>query len=115
MDRDLGALVDARDFAALEERLAAMKTAQLVKDWPALTPLQRLVCFKLIDAARSLEVYEALPFASKYELLAGFPLQAIAPVLEPLDLVERRRFVALPRDFYDRMFRSLVSEQAAGR
>lgn len=113
--RSLSELVEARDYAGLEERLAAMKTAELAAAWPPLTAMQRLVCFKLLDAARALELYEALPFREKYELLCGFPLQSIAPVLEPLSLAERRRFVALPRDFYERMFRLLAAEQAASR
>ena|SRR6185503_3321565 len=111
----LSALVDARDYAALEERLAAIKLGELVEVWPSLEAMPRLVCFKLLDATRALELYELLPFLSKYELLCAFSLQSIAPVLEPLGIVERQRFVTLPRDFYDRMFRLLVAEQAASR
>lgn len=111
----LAELVEKKDYAALEERLAGLSTAKLARAWPPLSAMQRLVCFKLLDAGRALELYEALPFREKYELLCGFPLQAIAPVLEPLSLVERRRFVTLPREFYERMFRLLVAEQAAPR
>lgn len=100
-----------RDYGRLETLMAAANLAELALLWPALAPLEKLVLFKLLDAPRALEFYARLPFNEKYFLLCGFPLQAVAPVLEGLPPAERRRFVQLPREFYDRMFRQLVSER----
>ena len=74
--------------------------------------MQKLVVFKLLDAPRALELYGTLPFREKYFLLMGFPLNSIAPVLEGLSAAQRRHFVQLPRQSYDRMFRQLISESA---
>lgn len=108
----LRTLLRARDYAALEPELAAAALPALAKAWPALEPMEKLVAFKLLGAARALELYALLPFAERYFLLGGFPLQSIAPVLEGLGPLERRRFVQLPRDFYDQMFRRLVDDTA---
>ena len=86
--------------------------AELAKTWTKLPALDKLVAFKRLDAPRALEFYTLLPFNEKYFLLCGFPLQSIAPVLEGLPLGQRRRFVSLPREFYERMFRQLVAERA---
>jgi hypothetical protein len=58
-----------------------------------------------------MQLYAALPMKEKYYLLCGFPLQSIAPVLENLTTAQKRHFVQLPRENYDRMFRQLVSER----
>lgn len=91
--------------------MSSANLAELAIAWPKLKPLQKLTLFKLLDAPRALEFYARLPFDEKYFLLCGFPLQSIAPVLEGLSSADRRRFVQLPREFYDRMFRQLVSER----
>jgi len=97
------------DYAALEKSLAEADLAELAASWSALAPMRKLVAFKLLDAPRALELYEKLPFAERYFLLCGFPLQSIAPILEKLSPLERRLFVQLPRGFYDRMFRMLAA------
>lgn len=104
-------LLRARDYAALEAALARAPLADLAAAWTKLSPLDKLTAFKLLDAPRALEFYSGLEFKEKYLLLCGFPLQSIAPVLEGLPPAQKRRFVQLPREFYDRMFRQLVSER----
>lgn len=104
-------LLRRRDYAAVENALQTADLGALAQEWADLAPLERLVAFKLLDAPRALDLYERLPFKDKYHLLCGFPLQSIAPVLEGLPLGERRRFVQLPREFYDRMFRRLISDR----
>ena len=98
-----------RDYAGLETLLADAELAVLLKFWPRLPPLDRLVAFKLLDAGRALEFYTLAPFKEKYFLFSGFSVNSIAPVLEDLPPLERRRFTPLPREFYDRMFRKLLA------
>jgi len=98
----------AKDYAALEAALSAVSARELPKLWAGFKPLERLIVFKLLDAERALAVFELLPLEEKYFLFGGFPLAAIAPVLEDLPLMQRRHFVQLPRDAYERMYRSLL-------
>ena len=101
---------DAR-YADLETLLADMDLENLIRLWPRFKPLEKLVLFKLLDAPRAMDFYGLLSFKEKYYLLCGFPLNTIAPILEGLKPSQRRIFVQLPRKFYDRMFRQLVSER----
>lgn len=96
------------DYAQLEKVVSEADLGALVSLWTRLRPLEKLTVFKLMAAPRALEFYALAPFKEKYYLLCGFPLGAIAPVLEGLPSLERRRFAQLPRKFYDRMFRQLV-------
>lgn len=105
-------LLAGKDYPALERLLAGQKPKETAALWPRLSQLERLVVFKLLDASRALEVFDLLPFEDQYLLLCGFPLQAIAPVLEGLPFAQRRPFVQLPRDFQDRMFRRLAAARA---
>jgi len=73
--------------------------------------MSKLVLFKLMDANRAMAFYASLPMKEKYYLLCGFPLSAIAPILEDLEPSRRRVFTQLPREFYDRMFKLVVSER----
>lgn len=101
-------LIEARKFVELEADLAKLSSAEAARAIAALAPLEKLIAFKLLDASRALEVFDALPFEDRYLVLCGFPLQSIAPVLEDLTYAQRRPFVQLPRDFYERMFRKLA-------
>src|SRR5206468_3053847 len=105
-------LLEKKDYPGLETLVAQAELETLAEIWLQFRPLDKLVVFKLMDAVRAMELYERLEFKEKYHLLCGFSLQAIAPVLEPLTAVQRLVFVALPREFYDRMFRRLLSERA---
>ena len=107
--RRLKELLEARDYASLEPELGGCPLPALAAAWPKLSPMQKLVAFKLLDAPRALELYGLLVFEDRYHLLCGFPHQSIAPVLEALPPSERRRFVQLPRDSYDAMYRRLIS------
>ncbi|OGR84204.1 MAG: hypothetical protein A3J74_07790 [Elusimicrobia bacterium RIFCSPHIGHO2_02_FULL_57_9] len=104
-------LLENKDYAGLEQLMTDAGLVELAQAWPRFKPLDKLILFKLLDAARAMEFYGLLPFKEKYYLLCGFPLNSIAPVLENLDAAGRRRFVQLPREFYDRMFRQLVSDR----
>lgn len=106
-------LLVEKDYVALEKRLSEGRAKELAAVLRGLEPLDKLVAFKLLDAVRAMEVFQALPFDEKYLLFSGFPLQAIAPVLEELPPAPRRAFVQLPREDYDRMFRNLLSESPA--
>lgn len=103
----------ARSFPELRRALATLPRKELLAAWPSLSPLERLICFKLLDAASALSVFEALPFEERYFLFSGFAADSVAPVLEDLPASERRLFVALPKDAYDRMFRGLLGEARA--
>lgn len=104
-------LLDEADYASLERRVADAEPDALAKIWPQFLPLQKLVLFKLMDAPRALDFYGRLPVREKYFLLCGFSINSIAPILETLSPMQRRHFVQLPREFYDQMFRQLVSER----
>lgn len=106
----IGTLADRADYAALKALATAADRAELVEVWDKLKPMDKLVVFKLMSAPAALEFYDRLSFREKYFLLCGFPLASIAPVLEAAGPAERRLFVQLPREFYDRMFRRLLAE-----
>lgn len=101
---NVAAPLRAKDYAALEKELAACRLDDLARAWAPMNAMDKLVAFHLLDAPRALELYEKLPFDEKYFLLGGFSLQSIAPILE----TTKHRFVPLPRDYYDRMFRGLT-------
>lgn len=103
----------ARSIPELRRALATLPRRELLAAWAGLSPLDRLICFKLLDAASALEVFEALPFEERYFLFSGFSAESVAPVLEGLPPAERRLFVTLPKEAYDRMFRGLLGEARA--
>jgi Mg/Co/Ni transporter MgtE len=107
----LESLLKGSAYPELEQIMAGVDLAELASIWPQFGAMSKLVLFKLIDAQRALEFYEMLPLKEKYYLLCGFPLQSIAPVLEKLSPIQRRLFVSLPKEFYNRMFQQLVSER----
>lgn len=113
-DRNRGvleALIERKDYGGLRRALAEADRETLAEAWPRFRPLEKLVLFKLMDAPAALEFYRGLPFKERYFLLCGFPLNSIAPVLEEASPAERRLFVQLPREFYDRMFRQLLPQR----
>lgn len=107
----LEGMIAKRAFGLLKETLADTDRSELAEAWPRFKPLDKLVLFKLLDAQTALDFYTGLPFKERYYLLCGFPLDSIAPVLEAAPAADRRLFVQLPREFYDRMFRQLISER----
>lgn len=110
---DWRGLLEKRAYAEIRRKLAAVGTPELRAAWAGLSPLQKLTLFKLLDASRAMEFYDSLPFAERYFLLGGFPLQSIAPVLEDLEPSARRLFVQLPRGDWERMFRGLDAARKA--
>ncbi|MBI3552886.1 MAG: hypothetical protein HY077_10245 [Elusimicrobia bacterium] len=109
--RRLESLLKDCAYAELEELVANADLGELAVIWPQFGAMSKLVLFKLMDAGRAMEFYARLPMKEKYYLLCGFSLQSIAPVLEALKPAERRVFVQLPREFYDKMFKQLVTER----
>ena len=106
--RELEDLIKDGDYAELRAHLVGCDRAQLERVWAQFKPMEKLVLLKLMDAASAYQFYSGLAFREKYYLLCGFPLTAIAPILEAAGPEQRRQFVSLPREFYDRMFRQLV-------
>ena len=104
-------LLQAADYARLSLALRDADLRALAGAWARFAPLEKLVLFKLLDPPRALEFYARLAFRDRYDLLCGFPLNSIAPVLEDLPPAQRRPFKQLPRECYDRMFRLLASER----
>jgi len=100
-----GWLREARyaDLAAFAAEAGAERLAGL---WAGLKPMERLVLFKLLEPSRALEFYRGLAFEEKYFLLCGFPLAAIAPVLERAGGF----FKPHPSWLYERMCRLIVTE-----
>ena len=108
--KGLTALLDAGSYPELEGELSRAGLPALARLWPKFKPMHKLVLFKLLDMPRAMELYRLLPFEEKYLMLCGFPLQAIAPVLEDLPSNARRPFVALPRECFEQMSEELVRE-----
>lgn len=113
--RALEDLMKSGGYAELRARLATVDRAELERAWAQFKPMEKLVLFKLMDAPAAYQFYSGLSFREKYYLLCGFPLNSIAPVLEAAGPEQKRLFVQLPREFYDRMFRQLVSERVVMR
>ncbi|MDD5629280.1 MAG: hypothetical protein PHU21_09460 [Elusimicrobia bacterium] len=115
----IDAAIESGAYGDLRAWLAAADRPGLARDWPRLRPLRKLIAFKLMDAASALEFYRRLPEGEKYFLFCGFPLAAIAPVLEGAPPSLRRLFVQLPADFCGLMLRELTrpgpARAAAGR
>ena len=107
----LESLLKGSAYPELEQIIASSDLDELALIWPQFGAMNKLVLFKLMDAPRAIEFYEMLPLKEKYYLLCGFPLQSIAPVLEGISPAQRRLFVSLPKEFYNRMFQQLVSER----
>lgn len=102
----------------MERLLSAADEESLAALWPGFSPMEKLVLFKLMDPLRGLKFYGRLAFEEKYFLFCGFPMNTLAPFLEKLAPAERRRFVARPRQCYEKMLRQLIwprPEAAAAR
>ena len=105
--------IERKDYASLEAELADAAPCDVAAAWSGFSALEKLIVFKLLDAPRAMELFGRLAFAEKYLVFCGFPPQSIAPAIEGLSPQERRPFVQLPREDYDRMFRQLLAESAA--
>ena len=103
-------LAAAAAYAELDAFAAELSLAGLAKAWSAFKPMTKLALFKLMDPPRALELYGLLPFDERFFLLCAFPLASIAPILETLSPSQKTLFHQMPREYYDRMFRQLVSQ-----
>jgi len=102
--------LQAGNYVELKNFLGGPERSRLSSSWPGFKPLEKLILFKLMEIPQAMEFYESLSFQERYFLFCGFPLDSIAPILENLDPTQRRLFRQWPREFYDRMFRSLIAE-----
>ena len=100
-------LLRAKEYRRLKALLRTAQEDELAQEWFTLPPLDKLIVFKLMDAGAALDFYKSLPLKGRYFLLSGFPLNAIAPILEDASPEVRRLFVALPSGFYKVMLSGL--------
>ena len=92
-----------RDYAALKRRLADSCLEEVAEAWIGLSPIEKILAFRLLGAKRAMEFFTGLDFHQKYFLLTAFDLNSLAPVIE--DLPERTQllFEPLTSAHYDRM------------
>lgn len=80
------AALSRRAFAELREALAAAPAA-LSKLWPALTPLERAACWRLLPPEAVTSAAKSLTSAARWEAYQASSIECVAPYLEdaPLD------------------------------
>lgn len=75
-----------RDFADLKRALSAEPPSALARLWPALKPLERAACWRLVPSARLAAVAKALPKAARWEAYQSQAIECLAPLLEDAPL-----------------------------
>ncbi|MBI3549952.1 MAG: hypothetical protein HY078_13020 [Elusimicrobia bacterium] len=101
-------LFASRDYALLKTELAKAAPQELARAWPALAPMEKAACFKLIDAPEdAMAFFKTLPFEERYFLLGAFDLGALAPLLEDAPPKVRSLFRRMPEEAYGEMLLSL--------
>ena len=80
--------LERRSFSELR-RSARRLTRALAKLWPALTPLERAACWRLLPAGAVAAAAKALPAAARWEAYLASSVDCVAPYLE--DARPRRR------------------------
>ena len=80
-----------RAFAELKAALAATPS-RLAKLWPAMTPLERAVCWRLLPPSAVAGVAKALPAAARWEAYQASSIDCVAPYLENAPLGARKFF-----------------------
>lgn len=88
--------LERRAFAELKAALAA-SPARLAKLWPALTPLERAACWRLLPPAALSAAAKGLSAAAKWEAYQAASLDCLAPYLEDAPLGARDFFRAPTR------------------
>lgn len=90
------AALTRRAFSELKGALAASPTA-LARLWPALTPHERAVCWRLLPAKAVAAAARALPAAARWQAYQASSIDCAAPLLEEAPLGARRLFRAPTR------------------
>lgn len=90
------AALERRAFAELKAALAA-SPSRLAKLWPALTPLERAACWRLLPPEAVAAAAKALSAAAKWEAYQASSVECLAPYLEDAPLGARERFRAPTR------------------
>ncbi|MEK7234573.1 MAG: hypothetical protein AAB268_12210 [Elusimicrobiota bacterium] len=83
--------LERRSFSELKAALAA-SPARLAKLWPALTPLERAACWRLLPSGALAAAAKALPAAARWEAYLASSVDCVAPYLEDAPLGAREYF-----------------------
>ena len=90
------AALERRAFAELQSALAAAP-ARLARLWPALTPLERAACWRLLPSGAVAAAAKALTAAARWEAYLASSVDCVAPYLEDAPLGARKFFRAPTR------------------
>ncbi|MBI4061476.1 MAG: hypothetical protein HY403_08610 [Elusimicrobia bacterium] len=90
------AALGRRAFAELQAALAAAP-ASLARLWPALTPLERAACWRLLPPNAVVPAAKALSAAARWEAYQAAAIECAAPYLEDAPLGARGYFRAPTR------------------
>ncbi len=90
------AALERRAFSELREALA-LSPARLARLWPALTPLERAACWRLLPAGAVAAAAKALSAAARWEAYQASSIDCLAPYLEDAPLGARKYFRAPTR------------------
>ena len=85
-----------RAFAELKAALGAAP-ARLAKLWPALTPLERAACWRLLPSSSVAAAAKALSPAARWEAYQASSVDCLAPYFEDAPLGARTPFRAPTR------------------
>jgi hypothetical protein len=85
------AALERRAFAELKTAFAAAP-ARLAKLWPALTPLERAACWRLLPSGALAAAARALPSAARWEAYLASSVDCAAPYLESAPFGARKLF-----------------------
>ncbi len=103
-------LASRGSYSELKRLLGGMALEELAARWGDFSASERLVLFKLLDAARAEEFWALVSFEERYFLLMAQPLEALGPALEKTEPSSRRLFHELPRPTAERMSREMISQ-----
>jgi hypothetical protein len=90
------AALERRSFSELREALA-LSPARLARLWPALTPLERAACWRLLPSDCVAAAAKALSAAARWEAYQASSIDCLAPYLEDAPLGARKHFRAPTR------------------
>ena len=85
-----------RAFSELKDALAE-SPARLAKLWPALTPLERAACWRLLPPAAVAPAVMALSPAARWDAYQAWSIECLAPYLEDAPLDSRSIFRKMTR------------------
>ena len=88
--------LERRAFSELKDSLAA-SPSRLARLWPALTPLERAACWRLLPPAAVAAAAKALTAAARWEAYQASSVDCLAPYLEDAPLGARDLFRAPTR------------------